>query len=116
DPPHRERREPAQGTGSKRRAVIGADPLGQAVAAKESLEDGPTRVDRRLTQPSAGEQEARSGNLDRPRVAVEPIAGPELAFGIGTPDRVGLIERRVGSAGVKAAPGGASAAGASMAL
>src|SRR3989442_10393094 len=116
DPPHRERREPAQGRRRKRRAVIGADPLGQAVAAKEPLKYGPTRVDRRLPQSSAAEQKARSGILDRQRVAVDPIAGPELPFEIGTPDHVGLIKWRVGAAGVKAAPGGATVAGAAVAL
>src|SRR3989442_1351286 len=88
----------------------------QERAGKGPLEYGPTRVDRRLAQPSAAEQEARGGILDRERVAVDPIAGPELPFEIGAPDRIGLIERRVGAAGVKAAARGPTTPRASMAL
>src|SRR2546421_1032798 len=68
DPPHRERRESAEGTGSKRRAVIGANPLGQAEATKEPLEYRPTRFARRLEETAAAEQKARGGVLDGERV------------------------------------------------
>src|SRR2546429_2110436 len=111
DPPHRERREPPKGIRGERRAVIGADPLGEPVAAKEACEHGPTGLDRRLEQAAAAEQEARRAILDRERVAVHPIAGAELPFEVRGPDRIGLIERRVWPPGVKAAVGAPASAG-----
>src|SRR5437667_2408995 len=116
DPPHGEGREAAQGTRGKRRAVIGADPLREAIALEEPEKHGPTRDDGRLEQAAAAEQETRRGVLDRKRVAVDAIAGAKLPFEIGGPDRIRLIERGVGTAVVKAAPRSAPAAGAAMPL
>src|SRR5437762_9847874 len=111
DPPHRERREPPQGIRRERRAVIGADPLGEAVAPKQARKYGPACLDRRLEQAAAAEQEARRAILDRERVAVHPIAGAELPFEVRGPNRVGLIQRRVWPPGVKAAVGALAPAG-----
>src|SRR5207247_594142 len=116
DPPDGECRQPAQGTGGKRRAVIGADSLRPAIAPEEPGKHGPTRGDRRLEQAAAAEQETRRGVLDRERVAVDAIAGAKLPFEIGGPDRIRLIERGVGAAVVKAAPRSTPAAGAAMTL
>src|SRR5438876_7067525 len=102
DPPHGEGREAAQGTRGKRRAVIGADPLWEAIAPEEPPKHGPTRVDRRLQQAAAAEQKPSRRVLDRERVAVDAIAGAELSFEIGGPDRIRLIERGIGAAVVKA--------------
>src|SRR5207245_8710068 len=86
------------------------------VAAKQSRKDGPTGLDGRLQQSAAAEQEAGRGVLDRQRVAVDTVPGPELPLEIGSPDRVRLVERCVRSAGVKAAARRPAAAGATVPL
>src|SRR5213594_1024527 len=93
DPPDRERRQPSQRIRGERRAVVRADPFGQPVAAKQSPKDGPTGLDGRLQQSAAAEQEAGRGVLDRQRIAVDAVPGPELPLEIGSPDRVRLVER-----------------------
>src|SRR5881409_2350020 len=93
-PPHGERRQSAQRIGGKRLAVIGADPLREAVAAKQALKDGPTAFGGGSEQTPAAEQEARRAILDREWIAVHAIAGAELAFEIRGPDRVRLLHRR----------------------
>ena len=72
DPPDGERREPAERLGGEGDAVIGVDPLGQAVRAEQALEDG-TGLDQlgageRLT----AEQHAAVAVGDGEREAVRP--------------------------------------------
>src|SRR5206468_2264725 len=89
-----------------------------AAGASISLENAMDRRDcgHELEQAAAAEQEAGRGILDRERIAVHAIAGAELPFEIGGPDRIRLIERGIGPAAVKAAARGATAAGASISL
>src|SRR5439155_237810 len=86
------------------------------IAPKEPHKHGPTGLDGRREQTAAAKQEASRGILDRERVAVDAIAGAELPFEIGAPNRIGLIERGSWPTGVKATARGTPAAGASMPL
>src|SRR5438046_9622263 len=103
DPPHRERREPPQGIRRERRAVIGADPLGEAVAPKQARKYGPACLDRRLEQAAAAEQEERRAILDRERVAIPHQQWGVLLPAHGPPTRVALRARRLRPASVVAA-------------
>src|SRR2546425_9296294 len=104
-PPYRQRRQSPQRIGGKRLPIVGADPFGEAVAAKQALKHGPTAFGGRPEQAAAAEQEAGRAILDRERIAVHAIAGAKLTFEIRGPDRVGLFHRRAGGAGVESARG-----------
>ena len=91
DPPDRERRESAQGTGGEGDAVIRPDELtGSPYSRNKRSKTGWVR-------PCAGcreldvtaEEEAAVAIDDGQRIAVDPIAGAELAFEVGGPDFIG---------------------------
>src|SRR2546426_3071350 len=56
-PPYRQRRQSPQRIGGKRLPIVGADPFGEAVAAKQALKHGPTAFGGRPEQAAAAEQE-----------------------------------------------------------
>ena len=88
-PPHVERREPVERGGRERHAVVGANRPGQPILAEEAIEDGPHARALRREQAVAREQVAGVLVGDREWVAVDPIAGAELAFEVGRPQVVG---------------------------
>src|SRR5258708_8502211 len=84
-PPDRQLRQPAQCPRSKWRSVVGANCQRQPVLAKGVLEPGPNRCGAGLQQPTAEQQIAAEAIADRKRIAVAPVAGPEVSFEIGAP-------------------------------
>ena len=88
EPPHVERCQPVQRRRGEGDAVVRANRAGQPVLAKEAIEDGPHADASRGQQALAPQQIARVLIGDRQRIAVDPIAGAELAFEIGGPQIV----------------------------
>ncbi len=61
EPPDAELREAAEGTGGEGLPIIGANPLGEPVLAKEPAKDLLGRLEQRPLQPLAGEEIAGVG-------------------------------------------------------
>lgn len=89
DPPHRELAEATAGGSGTRGAMVGADRRRQAVRMQQALEARP-RLYRLGGEPcGTAEEKPARGIGDRPGLAVQPIAGAELALAVGRPDRMG---------------------------
>src|SRR5688572_13997531 len=94
DPPDGELGEARDRGARKRIAVVGADPLRQAVLAEEVAETPDRGCEIEKQHAAAVEQEAGVAVLDRERIAEIAVAGPELALEVGRPGRVGLVRNR----------------------
>jgi hypothetical protein len=94
DPPDGERGEPAERLGGKGDPVIGADAPGQAVLAKQALEDGPGLAQLGTGEALTGEQQAAVAVRHRERETVLPIAQLKLALVVGGPDGIGRLHLR----------------------
>src|SRR6266436_1831344 len=89
DPPRRELRQASQRGGGERHAVIGANPLGQPILFEQPREDRFGLVDGRRRQRLTTEEIAAEPVRHGQRITVSPIARPELALVVGTPEVVG---------------------------
>ena len=88
-PPHIELREPMDGLGGERDAVVGADGARQAVLAEGALK---RRLGARcLDIPQAVARQQVAGMLvgDRQWIAVHPVPRPELALEVCRPEIIG---------------------------
>ena len=85
DPPHVELREAVDAGGGERHPVVGADGARQPVLAEEALENGPDAHALGRQQPVTGQQVARGLVGDGERIAVDAIAGPEVALEVCRP-------------------------------
>lgn len=89
DPPGREGGEPSERGGGERSAVIGANPLGQAVFVEESGEDGLGAGGGGGMEGLAAEEISAESVGDGEGEAVESVGGFELSFEVGGPEIVG---------------------------
>ena len=92
DPPDRQARETGRAGARERHAVVGAQPLGQAVAAKHSLEGGPCLRTPCARQRPTVEQVARAVIHDGQGVAPALIPGEKLPLEVSTPQRIGRLD------------------------
>jgi len=93
-PPYIERRQAVKRHRCEGHAVVGANGPRQPVGAEQTIEDRADAGAIRRQQALTPEQVARVLIGDRQRIAVDPIAGPELAFEIGRPQIVGVRRGR----------------------
>jgi hypothetical protein len=98
--PHAELGEPGQRAAGKRRAIVGADPLGQAVVLEEPGEHRTHEHPCRLQEPLTAEQVAAEVVGHGERVAVAAIAGAEVALEVDRPERIGRAGNRAATAGM----------------
>jgi hypothetical protein len=82
DPPHVELRQPVNAAGGKRHAVVRANGARQPVLAEEAVEDRADALALGREQAVTAEQVARVLVGDRERIAIEAIAGAEVALEI----------------------------------
>jgi len=94
DPPHVELRKAVDAGGGERHPVVGANGAGQPVLAKEAIEDGADAPPFSREQAVTAEQVARVLVRDRQRIAIDAIAGPEVALEIRGPEIIRLVRRR----------------------
>ena len=104
EPPHIEGRQTMNRHRGEGHAVVGADRAGQSVLPKQPVEDGPDALPSGGQQAVTGQQIPRVLVGDGQRIAIDPIAGPELAFEVGGPEVVGRVGRRGHDAGVRRGP------------
>lgn len=97
DPPDRQLRDPPQGVGGERWAVVGSDTLRQAVLLEKPLEHGLCAPESSPGKPLADQQKATEAILDSEGITVAAIEGFELALEVGSPDGVGLVHGSHGS-------------------
>src|SRR5260370_29502954 len=84
--------------------VVGADGAGQAILPEEPVEDGAHAVALRGEQAVTGEEVAGVLVGDRQRIAVDAVAGPEVALEVRGPEIVGLRGGRRDDAGMLVVP------------
>ena len=104
DPPHRQLAQPAQRRRSERHPVVAADPAGQAVLLEDPGQHRLGRLQQRARQPLAAQQVAAVVVRHRQRVAVLPVAQPELALVVHAPAVVGPSHEHAGSPRVSHRP------------
>ncbi len=85
-PPYVELREAVDADGGERHAVVDANSPGQPVLAKEAIEEGADALAPGREQAVTAEQVARVLVRDRQRIAVDTVAGPEVAFEVRSPE------------------------------
>src|SRR5713101_3015178 len=85
-------------------AVVGANGPRQPVLAKEALEDGADALALGREQAVTAEQVARVLVGDRQGVAVDPVAGPEVALEVPRPEIIRAFRRRGHVTGVRVVP------------
>jgi hypothetical protein len=88
NPPHLELAQATERGGGKRCAVVGANGLGQTVLMEEALEDGACLYLLGRQPRCTAQEKAAVGVRDRQRVAIEPVAGTELALEVRRSDRI----------------------------
>src|SRR6266567_2205655 len=98
DPPHRQTRQPGQRPRSKRRAVVGADGLRQAVLAESRFKNGLHAPGVGLLHRLTAQQLPAVRIGDRQRINALSIRGVEPAFEISAPHTVGFLRLRQGFA------------------
>lgn len=86
NPPDRQRGEAAEGGGGKRHAVVGPDDVRRAVLLKQPEEDRARQEDPGREQALTRQQVPAAPIDDRQGIAVDAIAGFEVAFEVGGPD------------------------------
>lgn len=104
DPPDGKPRQPADGGGGKRCAVVGADDPRESVLPEEALEDGLRKLMRGGQERLNVEEVPGEPVLDGQGIGVQPVAGPEVPFEVGGPDLVGGGHGRGRSSRVRQAP------------
>ena len=93
-PPHVELREAVDTGRGERHAVVGANGARQPVLAKEAIEDGADALALGREQAVTAEQVARVLVCDRQRIAIDAIAGPEVALEVCGPEVIRPFRRR----------------------
>jgi hypothetical protein len=110
DPPDGERGETPERLGGEGDAVIGANTSGEAILAKQALEDRAGLDQFGAGERLAGQEHATVAVGDREREAVLPVAQLELALVVGRPHRIRGLHGRErwsgGSGAAHAAAGG----------
>ena len=103
-PPHVELRQAVDAGRGEGHAVVGANRAGQAVLAEQPVEDGADAV--ALGGEQAVTRQEIAGVLvgDRQRVAIDAVAGPEVALEVRGPEIVGLRGGRRDDAGMLVVP------------
>src|SRR6266851_5952100 len=89
DPPRRKLRQAGQRGGGKRHAVVSANPRRQPILPEQPREDRFGLVDGRRAQRLTAQEITAEAVRHRQRIAVPPIARPELALVVGAPEVVG---------------------------
>ncbi len=108
NPPGGKGGEASEGVGGERDAVVGADPVGQAIFFKEAGEDGFCAGNSRGMKALAADDVAADVIGDGEGEAIDTVAGLELPLEISTPEVVGSEDGIGGFAGMAnaaAAPG-----------
>src|SRR5215218_9040978 len=94
DPPLGQGADATDSKRGKRRAVIRADAIGQAVFPKRPFHPRLHRLSRRMREPLACKQITREVVAQRKRIATMPVAQREIAFEVDAPELITVLTGR----------------------